>query len=132
MHAIAIAALIAFALSYVVFAVSTMRRLSHYFDRVAALTGRMQERQATHGTDEGGENAFEREMRWKLIRGVPQPRVRPRKSAAGQHHAARAAIMIPATGRRITRVCAEIAQPARAAASPRRPAGGPRRWSRPR
>lgn len=89
MHAIAVVALIAFALFYVVFALSTMRRLSHYGDRVAALTGRMQERQATHGTDEGGENAFEREIRWKLVWGMPHGVTDPQLAAVGRSLAIR-------------------------------------------
>ena len=84
MHAIAIATLVVFGLFYVVLAVSTMRRFSDYCDRVAAHTGRMQERKDTHGTDEGGENAFEREIRWKLIWSAPPAVPDPRLAADGR------------------------------------------------
>lgn len=84
MHTVAIAVLIVFALFYVVFAVSTMRRLSDYCDRVAALAGRMQERKSTHRTDEGGENAYEREIRWKLLLGAPHGVTDPRLAAIGR------------------------------------------------
>ncbi len=73
-----------------------MRRLSHYCDRMAALTGRMQERQATNGTDAGGANAFEREMRWKLIWGVPHGVTDPQLAAVGRSLAIRARLLFVA------------------------------------
>jgi hypothetical protein len=69
MYSTTVVVLIALGLLYAAFAVPAVLQFLAYCERVAKATGRSGENQRTQNTDEGGNNAFQREQLRKLRSG---------------------------------------------------------------